>query len=155
MSNLKSIKKGHKHQQHNEKTEALCAFCTITTMLSLIQSRKDANTDSDHASDAGSNVTDSRKELKILNAFATIAIREYGVSAVVAAPYDQSENTQVLTSVYYLNHNEGQLTMPQPSHSNKVTDYLSRFLFTQNPEALVMVDSRNVPIIVDLGNRVC
>ena len=143
---MSNSKKGRRHQQHNERTEALLAFRTITTMLSLIQSN--ANTDSD----AGLNVKNSRKELKILNAFATVAIREYGVAAVVAAPYDQSGNIQVLASVSYLNHDEGQLTIPQPSLSNKVTDYLSRFLFNLNPEA--PVDSPNPPTIVESGSGV-
>jgi hypothetical protein len=122
-------KRGIKKQ--DAKAEAIRAFRTITTMLSLLQS--DSRT---VPTDDGSNVGSSRKELKILNALATVVIREYGVSAVVAEPYDQSGNIQVLASLTYHNRVERPLVIPQPSSSKNISDYLSKFLYVQNPGPL-------------------
>ena len=91
-----------------------------------------------------SNIKNSRKELRILNALATISIRDYGAVAVVAA-YDEPGSIQVL--VTYLNHNEGQLIIAQPP--NTILDYLTNFRFARNPDLLVNSEKEKVLTVRD------
>jgi len=135
-----------KDRLQKTKTEALHAFRTITTMLHLIRSTTDSYADGD-----GSNVKNSRKELKILNALATIGIRDYGVVAVVAA-HNESGSIQVL--VTYLNHNEGQLIIPQPAPPNTIMDYLTNFRFARNPDPLVNSEKEKTSKIIDPGETI-
>ena len=76
----------------NTKTEDLHAFCTITTMLLLIQSKR---------STAGNQPKLGCQEkilLQFLDVFAAILVRNNGVIAVTAWPYDGSGKVEVLAS---------------------------------------------------------
>jgi hypothetical protein len=66
------------------------------------------------------------------------------------AAYDEPGSIQVL--VTYLNHNEGQLIIPQPL--NTILDYLTNFRFARNPDLLVNSEKEKVLTITDPGETI-
>jgi hypothetical protein len=100
------------------KTEALYAFRTITTMLSLIQSTKGT---AGNRPKFGAN---EKQLLQLLDALAAVLVRNNGVIAVTARPYDGSGKVEVLTS--HLGNGES-LTISQPFQ------FLRNVFISQNP----------------------
>jgi hypothetical protein len=80
--------------------DSILAFRTITTMLSYIYRAK---TFSDTARSPN---RERCQELKILNALATIMVREHEVVAVVAKPPDGSGITQVIACTHLTSYGE-------------------------------------------------
>ena len=108
----------------NTKTEALHAFHTITTMLLLIQSK---------GSTAGNRPKLGHQEkilLQLLDAFAAILVRNNGVIAVTAQPYDGSGKVEVLAS--YLGNSDS-LTISQPQSPGQLINLIWNVFVSQNP----------------------
>lgn len=103
------------------KTEAIHAFRTITTMLSLIQSTRGPAGNQE-------NLVDS--QLQLLDALAALLVRNNGVIAVTAMPYDDSGKVEVLAS--YTGNRESLIT-PQPQSASPIMNILRNFLVSQNP----------------------
>ena len=108
----------------NAKTEALHAFRTITTMLSLIQSKR---------STAGNRPKLGCQEkilLQLLDAFTAVLVRNNGVIAVTARPYDGSGKVEVLAS--YLGNGDS-LTISQPQSPGQLINLIWNVFISQNP----------------------
>ncbi len=108
------------------KTEALYAFRTITTMLSLIHSTRGKATGNRSKPGRG-----EKELLQLLDAFAAVLLRNNGVIAVTAQPYDGSGIVEVLASYF---HNEEPLIISQPASVAEHFMHLLRNTFVvQNP----------------------
>ena len=108
------------------RTEALYAFRTITTMLSLIQSTR-------HTAGNGPKPGSPDKELlRLLDAFAALLVRNHGVIAITARPYNGSGKVEVLTSL----DNGESLTISQPWSPGQFMHKLRNVLISQNPRDL-------------------
>ena len=106
------------------QTEALYAFRTITTMLSLIQSTRGT------ASNRPKLGSWEKQLLQLLDAFAAVLVRNNGVIAVTARPYDGlSGKVEVLAS--YLVNGES-LTISQPGSSGQFMNLLRNVFISQN-----------------------
>jgi hypothetical protein len=113
------------------KTEALHAFRTISTMLSLIQSTRLRGT-------AGNRPKSGRQEkqlLQLLDAFAAVLVRNNGVIAVTARPYNVSGKVEVLAS--YLGNGES-LTISQPWSTSQFLNIIRNVFISQNPHDLTV-----------------
>ena len=116
-------------EESNAKTEALHAFRTITTMLSLIQSK---------GSTAGNRPKLGHQEkilLQLLDAFAAVLVRNNGVIAVTARPYDGSGKVEILAS--YLGNGDS-LTISQPWSSGPLMNLIRNVFVSQNPRDLTV-----------------
>lgn len=113
------------------KTEALYAFRTITTMLSLIHSTRRT---------AGNRPNIGRQEkelLQLLDAFAAVLLRNNGVIAVTAQPYDHGSGVVEVLASYF--HNEEPLIISQPaSATSRILHLLRNSVVTQNPRDLTV-----------------
>ena len=103
--------------------ELILAFRTITTMLSYIQRQTPSSEAKPRPTD-----TDQRHELKILNALATLLVRENEVVAVVAKPASHVGSIEVIASPHSIRPSVA-LTTSQPG----LGDYFWQFLTTPNP----------------------
>ena len=74
--------------------ERIYAFRTLTTMLSLLQSDMETTNN-----DLQRGQEDLMKQLKVLDALASVVIREDGAAAVIANPVDGTGDIQVLISI--------------------------------------------------------
>lgn len=107
------------------KTEALHAFRTITTMLSFIQSTRGTGNQQPKPHGPG------KELLKLLDAFAAVLVRNNGVIAVTARPYDGSGEVEVLASY----SNEESLPISQPRSPGHM---LRNIFISQNPRDLTL-----------------
>ena len=113
------------------KTEALHAFRTITTMLSLIHRDSTRGTASNRPKGS-----QEKHLLQLLDAFAAVLLRNNGVIAVTAQPYDGSGKVEVLTSYF---HNEEPLIISQPvSAADRFLNLLRNVFVAQNPRDLTV-----------------
>jgi hypothetical protein len=118
--------------------ERIYAFCTLTTTLSLLQSDMETtNTDLQRGQ------KDLMKQLKVLDALASVVIREDGAAAVIANPVDGTGDIQVLISITQF----GGQRIPR---SNIMKTF--RKLFTQN--AVDNPTKSEPPEILDLATLV-
>jgi hypothetical protein len=108
------------------KTEALYAFRTITTMLSLIQSTRGTGT----AGNRPKLGCQEKQLLQLLDAFAAVLVRNNGVIAITARPYDGSGKVEVLAS--YLGNGES-LTISQPWSTGQFMNLIRNVFISQNP----------------------
>jgi hypothetical protein len=121
------------------------AFASMATMLSAIQS---TTTYSD--TDLRPFNAEDRQELRILNALATICVRQYEVVAVVANRGEGSGTLQVFACVRRGDHEKSPIS-PQPSGpSNSIW----RFFVSPNPRRSesfdkFLVPQEDVPTIID------
>lgn len=105
--------------------EALYAFRTINTMLSLIHSTRGT------ASNRPKLENQEKQLLQLLDVFAAVLLRNNGVIAVTAKPYDGSGKVEVLASY---SHNEEPLIISQPvSTVSHFVHLLWNVFVVQNP----------------------
>lgn len=113
-------------QAINLKYRSMKAFRTIITMLAIIPSQR-VRTVVDRKSEHGP----EDKELKLLNALATLLVRCHEVAAVaVTNRDDKSGNIQVIACHHISSHGPPQLTIPQPA--SKFSTF-KNFLVAFNP----------------------
>jgi hypothetical protein len=103
--------------------ELILAFRTITTMLSYIQRETPSSRAKPRPSDAA-----QRYELKILNALATLLVRENEVVAVVANPASHPGSIEVIVSPRSMGP-----SVPLTTFQPGLGDYFRQFLTTINP----------------------
>jgi hypothetical protein len=107
-------------------SEAILAFRTITTMLSLIQSPTETI-----ISGKNKNPDDQRRELKVLDVFSAVAVRQHEIVAVTAKR-DDGPNLPVLISVNNLESEFDISQQQQQSESSRAWHPL-RWFITPNP----------------------
>jgi hypothetical protein len=112
-------------ESEQAKLHSIKAFRTITTMLNLIPSEH-VVTVVDRKTAGG----DDDKELKLLNALATLLVRRNEVAAVAVTEHDVSGAIQVIACFHISPSDE--LTIPQPDSSSRILKF-KNFLATINP----------------------
>lgn len=107
--------------------DAILAFRTITSMLALIQSP-------DEIASTGrkEDLSDNRRELRVLDALAAVAVRQFEIVAVMAKSYN-GFNIEVIASV-----NEVGPALNIPQHQNRrdsesLPIWKPRWLISPNP----------------------
>ena len=112
--------------EETRKAEALYAFRTIATMLSFIQSTRDT------ADKRPKYNSEKKRLLKLLDAMAAVLIRNNGVIAVTARPYDGSGRVEALASCTMGNGE------PSTNSTGKFTNILRNIFISQNPRDLTV-----------------
>jgi hypothetical protein len=135
------------------KYKSIKAFRTITTMLKHIPSHKSLS-----VVDMPPAGCDPKKdkELKLLNALATLLVRSNEVAAVAVTKHDDgSGNIQVIACHHHVGTHGScpELTYRQPTSRNTITSIFKNFLVTFNPREdnknfISKLDS-DLPSIID------
>jgi hypothetical protein len=113
-------------------SEALQAFHTITAMLSLLQSTRGRDTDSIRQPKLASG-TKAKEQLQVLDALASVLIRNHGIAAVTArlqADDSGDLKSEVLAS---FSGNTGKSLTPPTSQQGSLIQFLRKIFITQNP----------------------
>jgi hypothetical protein len=128
---LPTILNAFKSSDSENKATDLQAFRMIMTMLDLLEPPF-GRLSSTEESGRRSVSEDDRTKLKVLDALATLLIRQHEITAVVAKPYD-GFNLQVLASVILNNGNAKNLHQPSPDSESSIWNrVLNNFIVTPN-----------------------
>jgi hypothetical protein len=109
-----------------DTTDAIFAFRTITTMLALIQSPNEIA-----RTGRKEDLSDKRRELRVLDALAAVAVRQHEIVAVMAK--NDGFKIEVIVSV---NEVGPALNVPQPQNrhdSGSLPIWRPRWFITPNP----------------------
>lgn len=133
-------------EQAKKRLLAIMAFRTIITMLSIIPSER-VMTVIDRRSGRGA----EDKELKLLNALATLLVRRNEVAAVAVIEHDNGSGVIQAVACYHhvsIDSPSGDLTIPQPA---KRFGIFGSFLAAINPRKDTPIPNRvsDHPSIID------
>lgn len=126
------------------KDRSIKAFRTIITMLKIIPSKRVLSVVGRRSGLAA----EEDKELKLLNALATLLVRSHEVAAVTVTERDVASGViQVLACLHISSDGPlAELTIPQPAESSTT---FSKFLAVFNPRKDNPSPNSNLPKIVD------
>ena len=131
-----SLPKGHPIPDDPQDAQAIYAFRSITTMLAHIHSP----TVTTNSGERKHSSKDERRELRLLDALAAVAVREHEIVAAVAKG-NAGSSIQVLVSA---NSVDPALNIPQ--HSNESWKGPVRWFITPNPRDRALRNNKTKPI---------